>query len=75
MTTTLLNDGKALEILKAQMNKKMIEEAKPLVEKALSDIESVMRKKLGSMIIAHLDNYMEVERRGDVLIISIKRET
>ena len=75
MATTLLNTDRALEILKAQMNKEMIEAGKPIIEKALSDIESVMRKKLGSMIVAYLDNYMEIERKGDVLRILIKHET
>lgn len=74
MATTLLNNECALGILKKQMNKEMIEAAKPLVEKALVDIEKIMRAKLASMVVAFLDNYMEVERYGQTMRIVIKHE-
>ena len=75
MATTLLNNECALEILKKRMNKEMIEAAKPLVEKALKDIEKVMRTKLASMVVAFLDNYMEIERCGQTMRIVIKHES
>ena len=74
MAMTLLNNESAALILKQQMNKEMVSAAEPLIAAALVDIEATMRKKLGSMVISYLDNYMQVDRYGTDLRIIIKHD-
>ena len=74
MATTLLDHDMTLEILKRAMNKEMVAAAAPLIAKALVDIEMVMRKKLGSMVVAYLDTCIEIDRMGQDLRIIVRHE-
>jgi hypothetical protein len=74
MADSLINSDAAVSLLLQTMNKEMVAAAEPVIDKALADIEKVMREKLGSMVIAYLDNYMEVERMGNTLRILIKHD-
>ena len=72
--TTLINTDVALRILKDHMNTEMVAAAKPIVDKALLDIEKAMRKKLGAIIVAYLDHSIDVDRFGSALRILIKHD-
>ncbi len=74
MASTLLNNEYAAEILKREMNKEMIAAAEPVIKEALGEVEKVMRKKLASMVIAYLDNYIEVDRTGQTIRILVKHD-
>lgn len=77
MATTevpLLNRGAFLKMMQERLNIEMAKAAEPVIEKALDDIETEMRKKLGGMIVGFLDSYMEVERMGQSLRILVKHD-
>lgn len=61
----IMDESGVLALMKAQMNAEMVQAAKPIIAKALGDIEDAMRKKLAVMVINYLDSEVHIERFGN----------
>ncbi len=70
---SLLNSDAIYQILTERINEEMIKAAEPIISDALKEIEYKMREKLGAIVIAHIENYMEIEKYGQTLKIVIKQ--
>ena len=57
-----------------KLNEGMLEASEPVLEKALQDIEKTMRQKLGSMVVAFLDESFEIDNMEHTLRILIKHD-
>lgn len=73
-TISLINEEYVNTVLRQQMNEAMVKAAKPILDKALKEMELVMQKQLGSMVIGFLDTHMEVETMGHSIRILIKHD-
>ena len=73
-SVNIFNKKGVLECLKNEMNEELIKVAQPAIDEALAKIEKDIKRKLGSMVIGLLDNYMEVESDRQTLRIVIKKE-
>lgn len=78
MASTILNTDVLMLKIREAMNKEMAAAAEPIIQKALDEakkeIEVAMRKKMGSMLIAVIDNNFRMERMGTDLHIIVHQE-
>lgn len=68
----LINKDCLNELLINKLNIDIKNAARPIIAKALCDIEMEMREKLGSLVIAIIDESFSVERNGRDLRILVK---
>jgi 2-keto-3-deoxy-6-phosphogluconate aldolase len=71
LITSMVNEGRFLEIMRRELNDAMTQAAEPLVQEALTKIEINMRKELASSLIARIDHMVSMERFGDDLRITV----
>lgn len=69
----LINHDELAKILGKELNKAMTEAAEPLIQKALKDIEQIMREKLAQRLISFIEHNLVMDRMGNDLRILIKQ--
>lgn len=74
MSSTWINTDNMMRGLKERMNLEMQAAAEPVIRKAVEDAEKEMRKRLGAMVVALIDNNFSVERMGNDLRILVKHD-
>lgn len=74
MASTWINSENMLAALQKQMNAEMVAAAEPVIKKAVEDAEKEMRKRLGAMFVALLDQGFSVEGFGTELRIIVKHD-
>lgn len=74
MTTTISQgDENLLRALKDQLNEQMTRAAEPLLQKALKEMEEVMRKRLAQVLVEHIESSFSMQRMGRDLVITVRR--
>ena len=73
MMATYINEEEFVKFFSQHINKAMMKAAKPLIKKALEEIEIEMRKELGAYLIGFMDSNMVAERMGVDLRIILKQ--
>lgn len=71
MASTWINSDNMLAALQKQMNAEMMAAAEPVIKKAVEDAEKEMRKQLGAMVIALIEQSFSIERHGNDLRILV----
>jgi formate dehydrogenase maturation protein FdhE len=61
-----------LRVLKEQMNADLTKAAEPEIQRALAEVEKVMRQRLASHLIALLDRQFDMRRNGEDLVITLR---
>lgn len=73
MSTMILNADAIVKTLSYTMNEEMKVAAEPVIAKALAEIETVMRRRMGEMLIAMINQDMNVFRQGTDLHITVRQ--
>lgn len=63
------------ERIVAAVNESLTNEAEPIIQKALADIEHTMREKLASELISRVAKSYDIEFDGNIIKILVRRET
>lgn len=74
MADTWINSDIMLLAMKEKMSAEMMEAAEPVIRKAVEEAEKAMRRRLGQMFVALLDEHFSMERHGTELRIVVKHE-
>jgi hypothetical protein len=74
MASTWVNSENMLAGLKEKMNAEMMAAAEPVIKNAAEAAEKEMRKRLGAMFVALLDQTFSMERMGNDLRILVKHD-
>jgi hypothetical protein len=72
-TTSVINERAFIELMKAQLNKSMLEAAEPLIKDALVRMEQAMRKDLAANLIAFIDREFQFNVMQNRIVIEIRR--
>lgn len=68
-----INDAQFCRHLKEVMNEELIAAAEPVIAEAIAKVEVELRKRLGTMLIAMIDQNFTMDRIGPDLRIVIKQ--
>lgn len=71
MISTFINEDQLLEHFRHDCKEGMIPAAEPVIQEAMKEIEARLREKLGSIVIAMLDQSFDVMRDGKDLRITV----
>lgn len=70
---SMINEQELSKHLLEKLNAEMSLAAEPIIQKALKEVEVVMRKRMASMLIGYLEQSMSIEHMGTDLRIIIKQ--
>jgi hypothetical protein len=70
--STLINVESFKSILGKEITKGMLEAAEPVLQQALRDIETAMRKDLARMVTGLIESNYDISRNGHLLLIRVQ---
>lgn len=71
MMASIINDELFAQQMRQVLNDEMLRAAEPVLQKALKDIETEMRKKLAALVVGVVDRSYRLSRDGQSIVIRV----